>query len=263
MSVIEGAELRTLARRGTWALASREMRRVLRLWTQTLLPPLVTGAIFLAIFGGALGGRLGHVEGMPYVRFILPGLLVMTVAGQAFANNATSLFQAKSEGYIDDILTSPLRPWQLVAAYMSGGLLRGWLSALLVGAAASPFADAPAHPWLLAAALGLTGVVFAALGVITGIWADTFDQHAFVANLLITPLALLGGVFYAARRLDEPWQTLTHLDPLFYLVDATREGYAGVHETIVAVSLAVALAAAVATVAAAIALVTRGYRLKP
>jgi ABC-2 type transport system permease protein len=99
--------------------------------------------------------------------------------------------------------------------------------------------------------------------VITGIWADTFDQHAFVANLLITPLALLGGVLYAARRLDEPWQTLTHLDPLFYLVDATREGYAAVHETVVAVSLAVALATTAGTVAAAIALMTRGYRLKP
>ena len=134
------------------------MRRVLRLWTQTLLPPLVTGAIFLAIFGGALGGRLQQVEGVSYARFILRGLVVMTVAAQAFANNATSLFQAKSEGYIDDVLTSPLRPWQLVVAYMSGGLLRGgllrgWLAALVLGAAASPCTGVPEHPWLLAAAL--------------------------------------------------------------------------------------------------------------
>jgi ABC-2 type transport system permease protein len=105
---------------------------------------------------------------VPYVRFILPGLLVMTVAGQAFANNSTSLFQAKNEGYIDDVLTSPLRARQLVVAYMAGGLLRGWLSALTLALIASPFAGAPQQPVLLVAVLILTGLVFGALGVITG-----------------------------------------------------------------------------------------------
>jgi len=193
------AELRLRLRRATWALAAREMRRVLGLWTQTLLPPVITGLIFLAIFGGALGGRLHTVSGVPYVRFILPGLLVMTVAAQAFANNSTSFFQAKNEGYLEDILTSPLRPRQIVIAYMAGGLLRGWLSALALALIASPFAGAPHDPLLLVAALILCGLVSAALGVITGIWADTFDQHAFIANLLISPLALLGGVFLRCR----------------------------------------------------------------
>jgi ABC-2 type transport system permease protein len=257
------AELRVIARRATWALAAREMRRVLGLWTQTLLPPVVTGLIFLAIFGGALGGRLPAVAGVPYVRFILPGLLVMTVAGQAFANNSTSLFQAKNEGYIEDVLTSPLRAWQLVVAYMAGGLLRGCLSALALALIASPFAGAPSQPTLLVAALTLTGLVFAALGVITGIWADTFDQHAFVANVVVTPLALLGGVFYAADRLQQPWRTLTQADPLYYLVDAAREGWAGVHEASIAVALLVALVAAAAVFSVAIALVERGWRLKP
>jgi hypothetical protein len=140
------AELRVVARRATWALAAREMRRVLGLWTQTLLPPVITGLIFLALFGGALGGRLGTVSGVPYARFILPGLLVMTVAGQAFANASTSLFQAKNEGYIDDVLSSPLRPSEVVLAYMAGGLLRGWLSALVLAVVAAPFAGAPGDP---------------------------------------------------------------------------------------------------------------------
>ena len=126
MSAITSGELRTIERRATWALAAREMRRVLSLWTQTLLPPVVTGLIFLAVFGGALGTRLHSIDGVPYVRFILPGLLVMTVASQAFVNNSTSLFQAKNEGYIEDLLTSPLRPSQLVVGYMTGGLLL-WL----------------------------------------------------------------------------------------------------------------------------------------
>jgi ABC-2 type transport system permease protein len=257
------AELRVIARRATWALAAREMRRVLGLWTQTLLPPVLTGVIFLAIFAGALGGRLPAVAGVSYARFILPGLLVMTVAGQAFANNSTSLFQAKNEGYIEDVLTSPLRAWQLVVAYMAGGLLRGWLSALVLALIASPFAGAPSQPIPLVAALVLTGLVFAALGVITGVWADTFDQHAFVANLVISPLALLGGVFYAADRLRQPWHTLTEADPLYYLVDATRQGWADVHEASVAAALLVALVVAAAVFSLAVALVERGWRLKP
>jgi ABC-2 type transport system permease protein len=263
MSAIAAAELRVIGRRATWALADREMRRVLGLWTQTLLPAVITGLIFLAIFGGALGGRLHTVAGVSYVRFILPGLLVMTVAGQAFANNSTSLFQAKNEGYIDDVLTSPLSSRQIVAAYMTGGLLRGWLSATLLALAASPFAGAPHDPLLLLAALALTGLVFAALGVISGVWADTFDQHAFIANLIITPLALLGGVFYAADRLHQPWRSITRIDPLYYLVDATRQGFAAIHETPPDAALLIALAIAAALYLTAVAIIQRGWRLKP
>lgn len=256
-------ELRVRQRRGTWALASRELRRVLSLWTQTLLPPVLSGAIFLAVFGGALGNQLRTVAGVDYLRFILPGLLVMTVATQAFANNSTSLFQAKNEGYIEDLLTSPLRAWQLLLGYMCGGVLRGWLAALILWLIAWPFAGAVHRPGVVVAALALTGVVFAVLGVITGMWADTFDQHAFVANVLITPLALVAAVFYSAERLDQPWRTLTHLDPIYYLVDATRHGYAGVHETSTGVALAVAAILAAALLALATVLLDRGWRLKP
>lgn len=250
-------------RRGTSALAGREMRRVLVLWTQTLLPPVITGLIFLAIFGGALAGQLHTVAGVPYVRFILPGLLVMTVAAQAFANGSTSLFQAKNEGYIEDVLSSPLGPRQIVIAYMSGGLLRGWLSTAALALIAAPFAGAPHDPLLLLAALILCGLVFGALGVITGVWADSYDQHAFVASLVITPLALLGGVFYAAERLHQPWRSITRVDPLYYLVDATRQGWAGVHESSPPAALLVALFVAAALGATAVALVDRGWRLKP
>lgn len=260
---VSGArELRLVQRRALWALASREMRRVLSLWTQTLVPPVLTGIIFLAVFGGALGEQLRSVAGVEYLRFILPGLLVMTVASQAFANNSTSVFQAKNEGYIEDVLTSPARSWQLLAGYMSGGLLRGWLAALVLWLAAAPFGGSVQQPILVVAALGLTGVIFAALGVITGMWADTFDQHAFIAGVLITPLALVGGVFYSAERLDEPWRTLTHVDPIYYLVDATRHGYVGVHETSTWLALSIAAVLAAAVFALAALLLERGWRLK-
>jgi ABC-2 type transport system permease protein len=263
MAAPTGRDLRVLQRRAMWALAGREMRRVLSLWTQTLLPPVLTGVIFLAVFGGALGDHLRTVVGVDYLRFILPGLLVMTVTGQAFANNSTSLFQAKNEGYIEDVLSSPMRTWHLLVAYMAGGLLRGWLAALAVWLAAWPFAGGVEHPALTIVALGLTGLIFAALGVLTGMWADTFDQHAFIVNVLITPLALVGGVFYAATRLAQPWQTLTHLDPIYYLVDATRHGYTGVHETSTWAALTVVAAVAAGVFALAVALLDRGWRLKP
>ena len=256
-------ELRVRQRRGTLALAGRETRRVLSLWTQTILPPILTAVLFLAVFGGALGQRIHRIEGIPYLSFILPGLLVMTVAGQAFANCSTSLFQAKNEGYIEDLLTSPLRPWQLALSYMSGGLLRGLVAALTVALVSLPFAHEGAQPATAAAALVLAGLVFSSLGVITGIWADTFDQHAFIANIVITPLALVGGVFYSARTLDQPWSTLTRIDPLYYLVDATRVGLTGFHEASTAIALTVAALVAIAAFAVAVALVARGWRLKP
>lgn len=256
-------ELRVRQRRGMLALTGRETRRVLSLWTQTILPPILTAILFLAVFGGALAHRIHRVEGVPYLSFILPGLLVMTVAGQAFANCSTSLFQAKNEGYIEDVLTSPLRPWQLALSYMSGGLVRGLAAALAVALLALPFAHEGADPAVTVAALLLTGLVFASLGVITGIWADTFDQHAFIANIVITPLALVGGVFYSAHTLHEPWATLTRIDPLYYLVDATRAGLTGFHEASIAIGLAVAAAIATAASVLAVALLARGWRLKP
>lgn len=256
-------DVRMMQRRGTIALAGREVRRVLSLWTQTILPAVLTAVLFLAIFGGALGDRIREIEGLPYLEFILPGLLVLTVASQAFANNSTSLFQAKSEGYIEDVLTSPLRAWQLALAYMSGGLVRGFVAGAAVALLAAPFVGGIERPALAILALVLTGLVFASLGVITGIWAETFDQHAFVAGVVVAPLALLAGVFYSARTLSEPWETLTRLNPVYYIVDATRASFTGFHESSLGLSLSVTAFVAVAAFAAAAALLARGWRLKP
>lgn len=257
------AQLRAASRRGTVALAGREVRRVSRLWTQTILPPVVGAVLFMVVFGGALGGKLRDVADIPYLWFILPGLLVMTVAGQAFANASTSLYQARNEGYIDDVLTSPLRPAEVVWSYMSGGLYRGWISAVLVAACGLPFVPGVEN-WLLAiVVLVLTGVIFSALGVMTGIWADSFDQQAFIAALIISPLALLGGVFYSVDTLSEPWRTLTLLDPIYYLVDAERGGVTGMHESAVWLSVVVAAVVAGVLTLLAIRMFHRGTRLRP
>ncbi|MSO43983.1 MAG: hypothetical protein EXQ74_01525 [Thermoleophilia bacterium] len=255
--------LRRASRRGVGALSGREVRRVTTLWTQTILPPVVTAVLFMAVFGGALGGQLRHVSGIPYLWFILPGLLVTTVAGQSFANASTSLFQARNEGYIDDVLSSPLRPAEVVWSYMVGGLYRGWLTAIIVAACAMPFVGGVEQPLLAVITLILTGLIFSALGVMTGIWADSFDQQAFIAALVISPLALLGGVFYSVDALSEPWRTLTLLDPIYYLVDAERGGITGGHESAVWLSLAVAAAVAALLTLLAIRMFRTGRRLRP
>lgn len=255
-------EPRGIGRRATLALASRETHRVLSLWTQTILPAVVTAVLFLAIFGGALGDRLRQADDIGYAAFILPGLLVTTVAGQAFANSSTSLFQAKSEGYVEDLLTSPMRGWQLAVAYMAGGLLRGWVAAAAVAVLAAPATGGLTDPVLLVGTLILTGVIFAALGVVTGMWAESFDQHSFIAGLVVTPLALVGGVFYPVERLTEPWATLTRLDPIFYLVDAARAGATGAGEVPAWASLTVAAPVAALAVLGAALLFGAGWRLR-
>ena len=257
------AELRLAQRRGTVALAGREVRRVLTLWTQTMLPSVLTALLFLAVFGGALGSRIQAIEGIDYLSFILPGLLVLTVASQAAANASTSIFQAKSEGYIDDVLSSPLAPWQIAVAYASGALVRAFVAAGAIALAALPFTEGVRHPLVAVVALALTGLVFASFGTIVGVWADTFDQHSFVTSIVVTPLALVGGVFYSARTLGQPWETLTRLDPIYYLVDATRYGFTGFHESPVWISLALTAIAGVAAFTLAVALLARGWRLKP
>lgn len=261
--MIAAAELRRAERRGTLALAAREVRRVLVIWTQTILPALVSSGLFLLVFGGALGDRIGDVEGVDYLEFILPGIVVMTIATQAFHNNASSLFQAKSEGFIEDVLTSPLRPWQLAVGYAVGGFVRTLVTAAAITVAAAPFAGVPERPALAVAAAVLTAAAFSALGVVAGIWAETFDQQAGVATLVLGPLALVAGVFYPAETLPEPWETLTRLDPLYYLVDAARGGFTGFHEADVRAALALAAVAAVAAFAVAVALFRSGWRLKP
>lgn len=256
-------DLAAIQRRGTVALAGREVRRVTTLWTQTIVPPVLNAALYLLVFGGALGTRLREIEGVPYLSFILPGLLVMTTAGQAFANNATSIFQAKYDGYIEDVLSSPIGAWRLALGYLAGGLLRGYITALAVFLIAAPFAGPVEEPLLAVAVIVLTGLVFAPLGVITGIWAESFDQFSFVANLVIAPLALVAGIFYSVRALPEPWSTLTRLDPIFYLVAAARRGFTGLEEASVWASLAVAAAVAAGTLVFAALMLEKGWRLRP
>lgn len=256
-------DLTLVRRRATVALAGREVRRVLTLWSQTIVPPVLTALLYLLVFGGALGARVRQVEGVDYLSFILPGLVVMTVAGQAFANSATSLFQAKYEGHIEDVLSSPMAAWQMTVGYMVGSLVRAGIAAAALIAISAPFTGRMHAPVLALVSLALTGVLFAALGVVTGIWAESFDQFSFVANLVIAPLTLVAGVFYSVQSLSGVWALLTRLDPIYYLVASAREGFVGLQEAPVALSLPVAAVASAGLISLATWMLARGWRLKP
>jgi ABC-2 type transport system permease protein len=234
--------------RGMVWLIKRETLRVSKLWTQTVLAPIVSAALFIVVFGFSLGGRIKEVQGYPYKEFIVPGLVVMAMVQAAYSNNSSSVFQARSDRYINDVLSAPMRPWQMNLGFNLGGVLRALVIGAGLAAAAVALTGAPVREPLflvLAVVVGLVG--FAALGTIVGIFAETFDHHTFVNNIVILPLAFLGGVFYSVDSLGSPWHELTHVNPLYYLVGAVRYGFLGTSDVNHWVCLGVTAALAVPT----------------
>jgi ABC-2 type transport system permease protein len=212
-------------------LCRREILRVYKVWTQTVFAPVISSLLFIVVFGLSLGGRIKLVEGFHYREFIVPGLVAMAMMQAAYSNNSASIFQARSDRYINDVLSAPMRPWQMNLGVNSGGWARSLAIGVLLLAAAIPITGVPVHhPLFLIAAVLLGMVLFGALGVVVGIYAETFDHHTFVNNIVILPLAFVGGVFYSVSRLGSPWQELSHVNPVFYLVNAMRYGFLGISD---------------------------------
>jgi ABC-2 type transport system permease protein len=264
----EGPLTGTAARPQPWRglawLAARECLRVSKLWTQTMLAPVISSTLFILVFGLSLGSRIQEVSGYPYEVFIVPGLIAMAMAQAAYSNNSSSIFQARSDRYINDVLAAPMHPWQMNLGLTIGGVFR----ALLIGGAllalAVPLTGAPVeHPLPLVASVLLLVTLFGALGVVVGIYAETFDHHTFVNNIVILPLTFVGGVFYSIDVLPSPWEELSHANPLFYVVNAVRYGFLGSSDVSVALSFAVTAGIAALVVLWSQFLFSTGRRLKP
>jgi ABC-2 type transport system permease protein len=244
-------------------LIKRETLRVSKLWTQTVLAPIVSSALFIVVFGFSLGGRIKEVEGFPYREFIVPGLIVMAMVQAAYSNNASSVFQARSDRYINDVLSAPMHAWQMNLGFNLGGVVRALMIGAGLAVVAIPITGAPIRePLFLVAAVLIGMVLFAALGTIVGIFAETFDHHTFVNNIVILPLTFLGGVFYSVDRLGSPWHELSHVNPVFYLVNAVRYGFLGTSDANVWVCLSVTAGLAIPTYLWAQWLFTSGRKLK-
>jgi ABC-2 type transport system permease protein len=251
-------------RRGLIALSGREIDRVLKLWTQTVLAPILSSALFIVVFGLSLGARIKHIDGIPYDQFIVPGLIVMGMAQAAYANNSATVFQARFDRYLNDVLAAPMRGWEVNLGLNVGGAVRALLIGLGLLVIALPVTGVGiAHPFVLLLAVLLLLVLFCAFGVIVGVYAESWDHAAFVTNLVILPLSFLGGVFYSIDSLPSPWRELSHANPIFFLINAVRYGFLGTSDASVALSLGITALFAAVCVAWSSWLFATGRRLKP
>jgi ABC-2 type transport system permease protein len=244
-------------------LCKRETLRVSKLWTQTVLAPVISSILFILVFGLSLGGRIDQVSEVDYEVFIVPGLITMGMVQAAYANNASSIFQARFDRYIHDVLSAPMRPWQMTLGYTVGGVFRALAIGVSLLVLAVILVDVPIErPFALLAAVTLGLVLFSALGVVVGIYAEVWDHTTFIANIVILPLAFVGGVFYSVEVLPSPWEELSHFNPVFYLVNAVRFGFLGESDVSVWLSLGVTAALALPVYAWSQWLFTTGKRLK-
>jgi ABC-2 type transport system permease protein len=249
--------------RGLLALSARETERVLKLWSQTIAAPVLASFLFIVVFGLSLGGRIRSIGGVEYDVFIVPGLLTMAMAQAAYSNNASSVFQARADRYINDVLSAPMRSWEVQLGLSFGGIVRALAIGVALLALALPVTGVPIRePLVLVLALALVLVLFASLGVIVGVYAETWDQAGFVNNIVILPLSFLGGVFYSVDVLPSPWHELSHVNPIFFLINAVRYGFLGTSDVPVGIALGVTAAIALACVLWSAMMFRSGRRLK-
>jgi ABC-2 type transport system permease protein len=241
----------------------REVNRFMKIKKQTIGAPLLETFLYISVFGAALGSRIDKLHGIDYVVFVIPGLIMMAWSINAFTNNSSSILQQKFQGAIQDQLSSPASPAELLLAFSLGGFMRGLIVAVLTFIAASLLVDLPVdHILVLVPALFLVGFFFSQLGVLIGVRAEQFDDVAFAQTFILTPLIFLGGVFYSASLLPQPYETLTHFNPIFYMINLVRYGFVGYTEVSIALSLAALTAATAALFLINLRLFSRGYQLR-
>jgi len=210
-------------------IVHREIRRFLRIWPQTLLPPVITMVLYFVIFGKLIGGRIGEMAGLPYIQFVAPGLIMMSVITNSYSNVVSSFFSSKFQKNIEELLVSPTPNAIILAGYVAGGMCRGLGVGLIVTAVAIFFADLSLYslPVTLAIVL-MTSLTFSLAGLINAVFAGSFDDISIIPTFVLTPLTYLGGVFYSIALLGEFWGTVSLANPILYMVNAFRFGLTGI-----------------------------------
>lgn len=241
----------------------REILRFARIWVQTLLPPGITMALYFIIFGNLIGQRIGPMQGVSYIEYIVPGVILMAVITNAYANVVSSFFGTKYHRNIEEMLISPIPSSVIVLGYVTGGVTRGLVVGVVVTGVSLLFADfAVANPTVAVAVVLLTSVLFSLAGLINGIYARNFDDISIVPTFILTPLTYLGGVFYSIDLLPEFWQTASLWNPILYMVNAFRYGLLGVSDIGIAKAFIVTVVFVVGLFAFAVQLLRRGTRIK-
>ena len=248
---------------GAWTLVERECKRFMNVWSQTILAPLITSGLLLMVFTIAIGPRRGDVMGVPFMTFLAPGILTMTVIQNAFSNTSSSIASAKVGGNIVDTLMPPLSAIELVAGYILGAVARGFLVGAAIALGSFLFLDVSIQnlAWVLTFVF-LGSILMGGLGMIAGIYANKFDQLSAIQNFLVTPLAFLSGTFYSIEALPPLMQTLSHANPFFYIIDGVRYGMIGVSDSNPWIGLCVVAVSCVAVLTVCWRWMDKGYRLK-
>ncbi|NOT83670.1 MAG: ABC transporter permease [Methylococcaceae bacterium] len=223
-------------------LLFKEVRRFMRIWPQTLLPPAITTALYFLIFGKLIGDRIGVINGASYMDYIVPGVILMSVISHSYSNVVSSFYSTKFQHHIEELLVAPVPNWIILLGYIGGGVIRGVVVGLVVTAISMLFATLTfQHLGIAIAVLLLTATLFSLAGFINAVFADSFDDISIIPNFILTPLSYLGGVFYSVAMLPGIWQTLSMGNPILYLINAFRFGLIGVTDVDIRIAFAMTI----------------------
>jgi ABC-2 type transport system permease protein len=241
----------------------KEILRFSRIWVQTIFPPIITTSLYLLIFGGLMGERIGDMQGVDYLHFIIPGIILMTVIQNSYANTVSSFFLAKFNHSIEELLISPVSYWVILLGYISGGIARGFTVGLGVFIAVSFFVELHIYNvWIVLMTFLLTAILFSLAGFINAVFAQSFDDISIVPTFILMPMTYLGGMFYSVEILPEFWQTLSKFNPIYYMVDSFRMGFLGSSTTDFWMSMLVLSSMIVVLAVVAFYLLKKGVNIK-
>jgi ABC-2 type transport system permease protein len=244
-------------------ILTKEILRFSRIWLQTVLPPMVTTALYFVIFGRLIGSRLGEMDGHPYIDFIVPGLILMSVISNSYANVVSSFYNAKFQRHVEELLISPVPNAVILGGYVAGGVVRGLVVGTAVTVVASFFTDFAVHSYAVTVAVFLlTSMLFATAGFVNAVFANSFDDISVIPTFVLTPLTYLGGVFYSVSLLPEVWQRVSFANPVLYMINAFRYGLLGVTDIDLGLAFGLIVAFIVALGGFALWLLDRGIGLK-
>ncbi|WJY16077.1 ABC transporter permease [Pectobacteriaceae bacterium CE90] len=221
----------------------KEVTRFARIWVQTLVPPVITMTLYFIIFGNLIGSRIGNMGGFGYMQFIVPGLIMMSVITNAYANVASSFFSAKFQRNIEELLVAPVPTHIIIIGYIGGGIARGVCVGMLVTVVSLFFVPLQVHAWwMIVVTLLLTAMLFSLAGLLNAVFAKTFDDISLIPTFVLTPLTYLGGVFYSLTLLSPFWQAVSKLNPIVYMISGFRYGFLGINDVPLVLTMTVLVA---------------------
>lgn len=244
-------------------ILTKEILRFVRIWVQTILPPAITMTLYFVIFGKLIGDQIGEMDGFKYIDFIVPGLILMSVISNSYANVVSSFYSSKFQRHVEELLIAPVPNWVILAGYVGGGMARGVLVGIVVTLVAMFFTDIRVHSYSVTfAVFVVTSMLFATAGFVNAVYANSFDDISIVPTFVLTPLTYLGGVFYSISLLPTFWQNISLANPVLYMINAFRYGLLGVADIPVGLAFGLIAIFTIGLVAFALHLLNRGIGIK-